>query len=185
MVTTNTIRALGVFTSSQEIEQTINELKASDFPMERISVIAKDLKSNNPIDEPQISDRINNQKVDTTAVVRDTLTTATWGSVLVGLSSLVLPGLGVVIAAGSVGVALVTSVAGMAVGVVGTQNLVKALTDLGVPEEQARVYSDRLQQGYYLLILEGSAAEMDRAEAILHERDIHNWGIYDSLKVEK
>lgn len=181
MVTTNTIRALGIFTNSQAIEQAINELKAADFPMDRVSVIAKDLESNNPIDEPQISDRIHNQKVDTTAVVRDTLTAATWGSVLVGLTSLVLPGLGVVIAAGSVGVALVASVAGMAVGVVGTQNLVKALTDLGISEEQARVYSDRLQQGYYLLILEGSKAEIDRAEAILRERDIQDWGIYDSL----
>jgi hypothetical protein len=88
-------------------------------------------------------------------------------SVLVGLSSLALPGLGAVLAAGSVGVALVSSVAGIAVGAAANQNLLKALGDLGIPEEKARVYSDRLQQSYFLLILEGSQEEIHRVEPIL------------------
>lgn len=184
MVTQNTIRALGVFANSQELEQAINDLKAASFPMENISVIAKDVQGVR-IDKAEIADRIGNQSVDTTGAVGDTLTATTWGSVLVGLSSLALPGLGAVLAAGSVGVALVTSVAGVALGAAANQNLVTALTNLGIPEERARVYSDRLQQNDYLLIVEGTDTEIHRTEAILRARGIQYWGIYDSAPVEK
>lgn len=188
MVTKDTLRALGVFAKSHEIEEAINQLKASSFPMEKVSIIAKDVdrRKTQISDElrPNLSDRIGDQDVDTTGVVGDTLTGTTWGSVLVGLSSLALPGLGAVLAAGSVGVALVASVAGVAVGAAANQNLVKALADLGIPEERARVYSDRLQQSYYLLILEATEAEIHRAEAILRERGIEYWGVYDSPQRE-
>jgi hypothetical protein len=189
MITKDTIRALGVFANSQGIEQAINELKTANFPMEKVSVIAKDVEQGENLGEAQISDggtpnvgdRIGNQDVNTTGAVGDTLTATAWGSVLVGLSSLALPGLGAVLAAGSVGVALVSSVAGVAVGAAANQNLLKALGDLGIPEDRARVYSDRLQESYYLLILEGSEEEIHRVEPILRDRGIEYWGVYDSL----
>lgn len=184
MITKDTIRALGVFANSQEIEQALNELRTANFPMEKVSVIAKDVEQGDKLGEAQISDRIGNQDVNTTTPVGDTLSATTWGSVLVGLSSLALPGVGAVLAAGSVGVALVASVAGVAVGAAAHQNLVKALGDLGIPEERARLYSDRLQQSYYLLILEGTEEEIHRAEAILRNQGIQNWGIYDSPQTE-
>jgi hypothetical protein len=184
MITKDTIRAVGVFANSQEIEQAINELRTANFPVEKVSVIAKDVEQGEQLGEAEISNRIGDQDVNTTGAVGDTLTATTWGSVLVGLSSLALPGLGAVLAAGSVGVALVSSVAGVAVGAAANQNLVKALTDLGIPEERARVYSDRLQQSYYLLILEGNEEEIHRAEAILREQGIQYWGIYDSPQTE-
>ncbi|MFN6488227.1 MULTISPECIES: general stress protein [unclassified Nostoc] len=181
MITKNTIYALGVFANSQDIEQAINELKTANFSMEKVSVIAKDVEQGENLGDAQISDRIADQDVNTTKAVREALTASTWGSVLVGLSSLALPGLGAVLAAGSVGVALVSSVAGVAVGAAANQNLLKALGDLGIPEERARVYSDRLQENYYLLILEGSEEEINRAKPILLDRGIEYWGVYDSL----
>ncbi|MCC5621755.1 general stress protein [Nostoc sp. CHAB 5715] len=180
MITKNTIRALGVFANSQGIEEAINELKTANFPMEKVSVIAKDVEQGEHLSETQISDRIGDQEVNSTGAVRETLAATTWGSVLAGLSSLALPGLGAVLAAGSVGVALVSSVAGVAVGAAANQNLLKALGDLGIPEDRARVYSDRLQQSYYLLILEGSEEEIHRAEPILRDQGIEYWGVYDS-----
>lgn len=180
MITKDTIRALGVFANSQQIEQAINELKTANFSIEKVSVIAKDVEQGDQVGEAQISDRIGNQDVNTTGAVGDTLTATTWGSALLGLSSLALPGLGAVLAAGSVGVALVSSVAGVAVGAAANQNLLKALGDLGIPEDRARVYSDRLQQSYYLLILEGSEEEIHRVEPILRDRGIEYWGVYDS-----
>ncbi|MDZ7961741.1 MAG: general stress protein [Aulosira sp. DedQUE10] len=172
MITKDSTHALGVFANSQQIEQAINELKAANFPMEKVSIIAKDVEQGEHLGEAQMSDRIGDQNVNATGPVADTLTATTWGSVLVGLSSLALPGLGAVLAAGSVGVALASCVAGVAVGAAANQNLVKALGDLGIPEERARVYSDRLQQSYYLLILDGTEAEIHRAEPILRDRGI-------------
>ncbi|MBG1242630.1 hypothetical protein [Nostoc sp. NZL] len=188
MITKDTIRALGVFANSQGIEQAINELKTANFPIEKVSVIAKDVEQGDRVGEahmsdglrPTFGDRIGDQDVNTTGAVGETLTATTWGSMLLGLSSLALPGLGAVLAAGSVGVALVSSVAGVAVGAAANQNLLKALGDLGIPEDRARVYSDRLQQSYYLLILEGSEEEIHRVEPILRDRGIEYWGVYDS-----
>ncbi|MEA5516553.1 general stress protein [Nodularia sp. UHCC 0506] len=180
MVNKNNKYAVGVFVRHQEVEQAINELKASGFPMAQVSILAKDVEPDERLGETRISDRLGEQSVNATSPVGETLTAATWGSALVGLSSLAIPGLGTLLAAGSVGVALIASIAGVAVGVVANQNLVQALIDLGIPENQARIYSDRLQQSYYLLILNGTDEEIHSAEAILHNHSIKNLGIYDS-----
>lgn len=185
MVTENNIRALGVLTNAQQVETAIQELQAADLPMEQVSVIAKNVEQGEHLQHvagDRISTSIGNQDVNTTGVVGNTLSAATWGSVLVGLSSLALPGLGVVLAAGSVGVALVSSLAGVAVSAASQENLVKAITELGIPEAEARVYGDRLQQSDYLLIIDGTAAEIHRAETILHPQGIQNWGVYHFVK---
>ncbi|MBF2008444.1 MAG: general stress protein [Chlorogloeopsis fritschii C42_A2020_084] len=180
MVDKNHKYAVGVFNNRQTAEQALNQLKTSGLVMDKVSIIAKDVDKGEELGNTQVSDRIGNQNVDTTGAVGDALTASTWGSILVGLSSLALPGLGAVLAAGSVGVALVSSIAGVAVGAAATNNLVQALAGLGIPEERARVYSDRLQMGDYLVIVNGSDDEIHRAEGILKQQDIQYWGIYQS-----
>jgi hypothetical protein len=180
MATNDRKIGLGVFTKSTELEQAINNLKAADFPVENISVIAKDGKRREQVGEVKVSDRIGNQDVDTTGAIGDTLSATTWGSLLVGISSLALPGaLGVILAAGSIGVALVASMGGVAVGTAAHENLVRALVHLGIPENRARIYSDRLQQSYYLLILSSTESEIHRVEDSLRQHGIQNWDIYD------
>ncbi|WP_017318566.1 general stress protein [Mastigocladopsis repens] len=181
MVVSNQKHAVGVFASRKAAEQALNELKDSGFPMEKVSIIAKDVDQGEQLANAEMTSRVGDENVNTaTGVVADTLTASTWGSVLVGLSSLALPGLGVVLAAGSLGVALATSIGGVAVGAAATHNVVKALADLGIPEERARHYSDRLHQGNFMVIVDGSDEEIQRAEAVLRENNIEYWGIYDS-----
>ncbi len=181
MDVSNRKHAVGVFGTRQDADQALNELKASGFSMDKVSIIAKDVDEGERVADAQVSDHIGNQDVNTpTGAVADALTASTWGSVLVGLSSLALPGLGAVIAAGSVGTALVTSMAGIAVGAAATNNVVKALADLGIPEERARVYSDHLLNNEYLVIVDGTDDEIQRAEGTLKDRNIQYWGIYNS-----
>jgi uncharacterized membrane protein len=71
-------------------------------------------------------------------------------------------------------------VASTAIGAAAAGGLVRALTDLGIPEQQARAYSDRLQQADYLVILDGTDDEIRRAEAIFSARGIQAWGVYSS-----
>jgi uncharacterized membrane protein len=192
MVNQNQKYAVGVFARHQEVESAIEELQALGFPMQQVSIIAKDVEADERLAEarmsdgesPTISDRIGEQSVNATRAVGDTLSATSWGGVLVGLSSLAIPSLGIVLAAGSLGVALIASMAGVAVGAVATENLVEALADLGIPENQARVYSDRLQQSYYLLILNGTEEEINHLEDSLHNQGIKHWGIYDSYDSE-
>lgn len=174
-------RAVGVFSSTQKAEQALNELKASGFPMDNVSIIARNVDQDEQLGGAEISDRIGDRNVGTaTGVVADTLTTSTWGTVLLGLSSLALPGVGPVLAAGTLGVALVTGVAGAGVGAIAAGGLVKAVTDLGIPEEQARTYSDSLLKGDYFVIIDGTDDEIRRAEAIFSDRGIQDWGVYNS-----
>lgn len=179
MVVSTQSRAMGVFLDREAAEDALNELKNSGFPMDKVSIISKNADEGEELGNVKTSDRIGNQNVESpTAVVADAATTATWGSVLVGLSSLAIPGLGIVIAAGSVGAALVTTLAGIGLGTIATGNLVRAIADLGIPEEQARVYGDRLIAGNYLAIVDGTDEEIRRVEALLSNRGIQDWGVY-------
>jgi uncharacterized protein (TIGR02271 family) len=54
-----------------------------------------------------------------------------------------------------------------------------ALIGLGIPEERAKVYNDRVSAGEYLVMVDGTDAEIAKAEAILNHRDIEEWGVYD------
>lgn len=180
MVVSNQRRAFGVFSSRQEAEGTLHELKASGFSMDKVSIIARDADQNAELSGVQISDRIGNKDVGGgTGVVGEVATTSALGSVLVGLSSLAIPGVGLVIAAGSVGAALLATVASTGFEAAAIGGVVRALTDLGIPEEQARIYSDRLYGGSYLVIIEGTDDEISRAEAIISNRGIQDWAIYD------
>lgn len=171
-------RAFGIFPSRKATEQAINELKASGFPMEKVSVIAKQAEENDQLSGVTMSDRVGDRDVDATGAVGDAVTSATWGTILAGLTSLALPGIGPILAAGSLGVGLLTGVAGTALTVANSGGLVKALTELGVGESPARTYSDRLIQGDYLVILDGTDEEINRAGELLRQQDIQNWGIF-------
>lgn len=181
MVVSNQQRALGVFSSHPVAERALHELKASGFPMDKVSIIAKQADKEKQLEDAQVSDRLGRQDVaGPTEVVRETGVAAFWTSILVGLTSLTLPGVGPVLAAGTLAPALIAAVGSAGAGAIGFGNLVRALTNLGVPEEQARVYSNSLQQGDYLAILEGTEEEIQRAETVLSDQGIQNWGIYNS-----
>jgi hypothetical protein len=98
----------------------------------------------------------------------------------VGLGSLALPGIGPIIAAGSIATALVATVASTGIEAAATSGLVKALADLGIPKEEARVYSDQLLQSHYLVIVDGTEDEMSRAESIFSAQGIQGWSVYNT-----
>jgi uncharacterized membrane protein len=71
---------------------------------------------------------------------------------------------GPVILAGEVATALATTLAGTAIGAA-AGGLLGALIGLGIPEERAKVYSDRVSRGDYLVIIKGTDKEIAKAEA--------------------
>lgn len=180
MTVTPQKRAVGTFSNPQKAEQALSEVKASGFLMDNISVIARDANHGDQLTDAEVSDRVGDTKVETaTAVIANAANTSAIGSVFVGLTSLALPGIGPILAAGTLGIALVATVAGTGVGAIAANSLVKALTDLGIPEEQARVYGDHLHRGHYLVIVEGTDDEINQAETSLTKQDIENWNIYE------
>lgn len=183
--------AVGVFSRRQDAEQALHELQRSGFPMHKVSIIARDAERQADIagvdvnDSPDKTSHSGNKADE--GVTAGALTGGALGGIaglLVGLGSLAIPGVGPIVLAGEVATALATTAAGGAIGAV-AGGLVGGLIGLGIPEAQARVYSDRVSQGDYLIIVNGTDGEIDHAEAILNHRGIEEFGIYERPEVDR
>ncbi|MGI0486683.1 signal transduction histidine kinase (STHK), LytS [Pantanalinema rosaneae CENA516] len=174
-------RAMGVFSTRTASEQALVDLKNSGFPMTQVSIVAKHSDGQQTdVGGATVTDRIGeeNAKVPT-GVVKDTLAHSAWGTVLVGLTALALPGIGPILTAGSVATAMVASAASTGVSAAATANLVNTLKDMGIPESNASTYSDRLQNGNDLVMIEGNDDDIHRAADVLSQRGIQDWGVYN------
>lgn len=181
MVTQSYKRAVGVFKSRREAENALSALKNSGFTMDKISVLAKDADRNEEIAGVDVQDR-NQMKDDGSkeasegarigAVAGTTL--GGFGGLLVGLEALIIPGFGPFLAAGTIATTLAGAGLGAAAGAI-----VGALTGLGIPEEDAKTYDKRVSQGEYLVLIEGTATEIDRAGSVLRTRGVEEWNVYE------
>lgn len=173
-------RAVGVFADRHTAERALQELSSSGFNMNRVSVIARDGDRESNIAGAEVSDQVGN-KADDGAKVGAVSGGVLGGltGLLVGLGTLAIPGVGPIVLAGEVATALATTAAGGAIGAA-AGGLVGALVGLGIPEERARVYNDRVSQGGYLVIVDGTEQEISQAEAILHRGGIEEYGVYDA-----
>jgi hypothetical protein len=179
MMTTDEKYGVGILTSRQAVEHSVEELTASSFPMSKVALFAKEAEESDRVGEVPIRKYIDHHNLDTTGAIGNALSVGFWGSVLVGLSSLLLPGgIGAILAACAIGAALVISVAGVVASIIATNKLVKLLAGLGIPEERARRYSDRIQSCEYLLMLTGKEEEIRNAQTILQKQNIQYWDIY-------
>ena len=173
-------RAVGVFDSRSDLESALNELKRAGFPMDTVSVVAKDADRNDAIAGVDVSDRVGN-KADEGAATGAVTGGALGGltGLLVGLGALAIPGIGPVMLAGATATAIATTISGGAIGAA-AGSLLGALVGLGIPEARARAYNERISQGSYLVIVDGTSDDVRRAETILSNRGIQDWGIYDA-----
>jgi hypothetical protein len=172
-------RALGVFPHRRDAEQALHELKNSGFPMERVSIIARHEEHGDEIAGTQVREKVGD-KADEGAKAGAISGGVVGGltGLFVGLGTLALPGIGPIMLAGATATALATTLAGAGIGAV-TGGLIGALIGLGIPEERARVYHERVERGEYLVIIEGTDAEIARAREILHRWRIEEFEIYD------
>jgi hypothetical protein len=95
------------------------------------------------------------------------------GGLLVGLGALTIPGIGPVIAAGPLAVALST-LTGAGVGAVTggvTGGLLGALIGLGVPEKEAEYYAEGVRRGGVLVTVQVDENETDMVMDILNRHD--------------
>jgi hypothetical protein len=172
-------RGIGFFSDQESLANALNQLKANNFDMERISVVAREADDAENVEGAAVTDEVGDQKVKSaTGIVTDAVRTATWGSLLVGLSSLAIPGLGAIIAVGSVGTALLAGFAGTGLSLAEFNNMASAFMKLGIPETEARMYAEALSTGENLVIVEGSEEEVRQAEAVFNEYDVQNWSVH-------
>ncbi len=170
-------RAVGLFESHDEAEKAVRGLKDAGFDMDRVSVVARDADK---IEGTQTIEEIGN-KADEGAGA-GALTGGTLGGItglLVGLGVLAIPGVGPILLAGAEATAIATTLAGGAIGAA-TGGLLGALVGLGIPEDKAKVYSDRVAGGSFLVMVTGEEEEVLKAEAIMNRSGVEEFGIYNA-----
>jgi hypothetical protein len=171
-------RAVGVFSSRREAEQALTELRDSGFPMDEVSVVAKDAAHEDQLAGADMSDRVGN-KADEGATA-GALTGGALGGLtglLVGLGALAIPGIGPVMLAGATATTIATTLSGTAIGAA-AGSLLGALIGLGIPEERASVRRASIAWKY-LVIVDGTENDIRHAQTILSHGGIQEWGIYN------
>jgi hypothetical protein len=148
MVGKNTA-AFGIYSNRAAVENAVDTLKAEGYRNTDISVLflenawTKDFAHEKHTKDPESAPA----GAVTGAVIGGTLG---W----LGISALVIPGLGPFIAAGPMLAALAGSVVGAVVGETAGEavsGITGALIGMGIPEHEARRYEERIKSGRILL----------------------------------
>ncbi|MEH2054085.1 general stress protein [Nostoc sp.] len=161
---------IGVFAGYSDAQLVLQELKAANFPMQKVSVVARNTEEQSDIAGVEIREHTSNTSSEDAAgaVTGSALDDLT--GLLVSLVLLVIPGIGPVILAGVEVTAIATTLAG---------GLPTLFLSLGIAEKQAQGYSDLVCKGYYLVIVTGIDIEIRIAKRIFNRRDIQQWGAYE------
>lgn len=178
----NRVNAIGMFSDLHQIESALSQLNATGFEMNNVSVVAPPNDSAEPKlgkeTEPLVQSEDEFVRNDSTAqIARGAASAGAIGSVVggvvAGLTTLAFPAFsGAVVLVGMATGAFYGSISG-GVLVGGIDNQITA--------EQMEHYSDFLTQGYYLVSIAGTKAEIDRAESVLKRANIQDWKSFESI----
>jgi hypothetical protein len=185
VVTNNHQRAVGTFPNHSAAENALQALKDSGFSMDRVSVVAQNSEKIDAGKDAEVSEHLDNRSNDGAMV--GAMSGGTVGSLtglLVGIGVLAIPGIGPIMLAGAAATALATTAVGGVIGA-STGSLLGGLIGLGIPEERAKIYHDRVTAGQYLVMVDGTDSEISRAKAILQNLGIEEWEMYDLPPVER
>jgi hypothetical protein len=162
-------RTIVVFAKCPDAQLALQELKASNFPMHKVSVIARNAEERSDIAGVEFKERTSNISSKDARPFTDSAL-GDLNDLLADLVFWVVPGVGQVMVAGAQTIAIATTLAG---------GLPDVLVKLGISKEQAEGYSDLVCKGYYLLMITGIDIEIRLAKRIFNRRDLQHWGVYE------
>ena len=162
---------VGVYNSLDAAEEAVRKLGQGGFPIQHVSILAKDLGSEKKV----------HGFVTSCDVAKASARTGAWvGGIfglLVGAAFVWLPGVGPLVVAGSLTSALLGGVEGAVAGAA-FSGVLGWLTSLGISKEHILKYEESVKAGKYLVIAHGAADEVAKAQSILRgtrpaELDLH------------
>ncbi|MEA5534654.1 general stress protein [Crocosphaera sp. XPORK-15E] len=181
-------RAVGIFPSYEATEIALRELKENGFLMDRVSVVGHDMNRYTEVTGANTSNRLrdvgnldSNEKEVPQTAAKGTVAGGAVGGItglLVGLGIAAIPGIGPIMLAGAAATAIATTISGTVIGAA-AGTLAGGLVGLGIPADRAKIYSDRVSDGDYLVMVEGSEADIDLAKSIFDKHSIDDWYAYD------
>jgi hypothetical protein len=156
----NQTSVVAIFGQHSAAENAIKELKNGGFDVKKLSIIGRDYHSeDNVVGFYNTGERMKYWGKFG----------AFWGGLwglLVGAAVLFIPGVGPVVAAGSI-VTWIVAVLEGAVVVGGLSALGAGLYSLGIPKDSIVKYETTLKAGNFVLIAHGTADEVEKARSIL------------------
>jgi len=160
-------QVVGLFDNMQDAHAAVQDLTNAGFTADDVSIVA-----NNASGEYGVSDGGGSEAAEGAgAGATGGAILGGLGGLLVGLGALAIPGIGPVVAAGSLATTLGTTLAGAGLGAA-AGGLVGALVGAGIPEEDANVYAEGIRRGGALVTVQADTDDRaDRAADIL---DRHN-----------
>lgn len=165
---------VAIYDDFQTANGAVRELVDSGFPRDNISIIANNSRGEPGAAAPGATTTGESVADETGAGagVGAGIGAAIGGigGLLVGLGALIIPGIGPVIAAGPLAVALST-LTGAGVGAVAggvTGGLLGALIGLGIPEEEAEYYAEGVRRGGVLLTVQADDFSADQVIDVLN-----------------
>ena len=151
---------VAVFSKHSAAENAIKELKDGGFDIKKLAVIGRDYQSEEDVvGFYNTGDRM--------------MYWGKWGafwgglwSLLFGAAFLIVPGVGPVVAAGSIVASIVAALEG-AVVVGGLSALGAGLFSLGIPKDSVVAYEASIKAGKFVLVAHGTAADAAKAREVL------------------
>lgn len=166
--------AVGIISTREAATQVLDELRAIDFPMQKISVFTLDSE------REKLHKDANANKYTMTPIEGAKAGAITGGAaggflaLTAGLGVLIIPGFGPALAVESV---VSTLLAGGASAMFG--GVYGAFQGWFAPERQARLCESTTQEEF-LVTVDGTADEIHQAESILRYWGVREWHIYES-----
>lgn len=162
---------VGLFDTMQDAEAVVRELHAAGVAQADISFAGRStddaiMESNEYISEGHSEAAEGAGFGATGGTVVGGLT-----GLLVGLGALAIPGVGPVIAAGSLATALGSAALGAGIGAA-TGGLLGALIGAGIPEEDANVYSEGIRRGGALVMAKVDDSLVDTALDVMERHNV-------------
>lgn len=151
---------IAVYDSHAQAEEALQKLSSEGFDIKKVSIIGKGYHS----EEKVVGYYTTGDRMKSWGAMG-----AFWGGLwglLLGAGFFLIPGVGPVLIGGPFLAALVGALESAAV-VGGLSALAAALVSMGIPKDKALKYEADLRADKYLLVVHGTAEEVERARSIL------------------
>jgi len=165
----------GLFRNADDADRAVTALTSAGFSPNEINVMARDEAV-----RTRISGTAANAIDVGTGAARGGAVVGGLGGLLVGLGLLAIPGVGPILASGSIAAAIGSTVAGAGLGAA-TGGVLGALVGLGIPEDHAEVYAEGVKRGGVLVAVDtDDESRLTNAQSLLSSN-----GALDSQKSQQ
>ena len=153
---------VGVYPTLEAAENAVKKLDAGKFPIQQISVVAKDIQ-----DEKKVHGYVTACDVSKAGAKTGAWMGGLFGA-LVGAAFIWVPGIGMAIVAGSLSTALLGGVEGAIAGSA-MGGILSGLAAWSIDKQHILKYEERVKAGSYLLVAHGSPEQVSLAQSLLQD----------------